>query len=97
MAIGRVRRREHPDLGSHPVAMVLLQKKRGHGHFRTGSLPVKKAPLGRILRNFRLHMRITYFRTGHMTDVTSGHAQWSDPPHDPPQMRLCPCPYTTNT
>jgi hypothetical protein len=39
------------------------------GHV-TLSLPVKKAPLGRILRNFRLHMRRTYFRTEHMTDVT---------------------------
>jgi hypothetical protein len=34
---------------------------------------VKKFPLWRILRNFRLHMRRTYFRTGHVTDVTSGH------------------------
>jgi hypothetical protein len=23
-----------------------------------------------------------------MTDVTFGHAQWSDPPHDPPQMSV---------
>jgi hypothetical protein len=58
-------------------------------HFRS------KAPLGRILRNFRLCMRRTYSRTSHVDDVTSGHAQWSDPPHDPPQMRLCPCLYTT--
>jgi hypothetical protein len=37
-----------------------------------------------------------YHTSGHVTTVTSGHvtsghAQWSDPP----QMRLCPCPYTT--
>jgi hypothetical protein len=38
----------------------------------TFSLPVKKPPLGRIWRNFRLRMRRTYFRTVHMTDVTSG-------------------------
>ena len=56
----------------------------------------QKIPLGRILRNFRLRMRRTYFRTGpllvtscQVTDfssghVTSGHAQWSDPP----QMRF---------
>jgi hypothetical protein len=35
--------------------------------------------------------------SGHVTDVTSGHAtsghaQWSDPP----QIRLCPSPYTTD-
>jgi hypothetical protein len=33
------------------------------GHV-TLSLPVKKDPLGRILRNFWLRMRRTYFRTG---------------------------------
>ena len=32
----------------------------------------QKAPLRWILRNFRLRMRRTYFRTGHVTDVTSG-------------------------
>ena len=32
----------------------------------------QKAPLGWILRNFRLRMRRTYFRTWHVTDVTSG-------------------------
>ena len=69
------------------------------GHV-TLSLPVKKAPLERILCNFRLRMSRTYFRIGHVTNVTSGHvtsghAQWSDPPHDPPQMRLELSPYTT--
>ena len=29
----------------------------------TLSLPVKKAPLGQIVRNFRLSMRRTHFRT----------------------------------
>ena len=33
----------------------------------------QKALLGRILRHFRLRMRGTYFRTGHLTEVTSGH------------------------
>ena len=28
-------------------------------------------------------------------DVTSDHAQWSDPPHDPPQILTELCPYTT--
>ena len=51
-------------------------------YFRSGSLPVtwlpdvtsgENAPLGRILRNFRSRMRITYFRTGHVTNVTSSH------------------------
>jgi len=70
----------------------------GYSGHVTLSLTVKRPPLVRIWRNFRLRMRITYFRT--MTNITSGHdtsghAQWSDLPHDPPQMRLCPCPYTT--
>ena len=83
----------------------------GYSGHVTLSLPVKRPQLGRIWRNFRLRMHRTFFRTltnvtsGHVTDVTFGHvtsghdtsgyAQWSDPPHDPPQMRLCPCPYTT--
>jgi hypothetical protein len=83
----------------------------GYSGHVTLSLPVKRPQLGRIWRNFRLRMHRTYFRTltnvtsGHVTGVTfghvtsghdtSGHAQWSYPPHDPPQMRLCPCPYTT--
>jgi hypothetical protein len=29
-------------------------------------------------------------------DVTSGHAQWSDPPHNPLQMLTELSPYTTN-
>ena len=33
----------------------------------------QKAPLGRIWCNFRLRIRRTYFRTGHVTDVTSSH------------------------
>ena len=67
----------------------------GHDRFRSRDFVTsgQKATLGRILRNFRLCMRRTYFRTGHVTDVTSGHvtngtsgrvtsghAQWSDPP-----------------
>jgi hypothetical protein len=73
--------------------------------FRAGPLPDRvtsgqKAPLGRILRNFRLRIRRTYFRIWHVTDVTSGHvtsghAQWSDPPHDPPQIITELSPYTT--
>ena len=39
-------------------------------------------------------MRITYFRTGHVTDVTSGHVtSGPDPPHDPQQICLFPSPY----
>ena len=75
-------------------------------YFRTGPLPVisgQKALLWRIWCNFRLRMRRTYFRTGnvigvtsgHVTDVTSVHAQWFDPPHDPPQLWLELYPYTT--
>ena len=29
-------------------------------------------------------------------DVTSGHAQWSDPPHDSPQILTELSPYTTH-
>jgi hypothetical protein len=58
------------DLRSHPVAMLLLlRKKRGGkaGHAQN-ILPVRatsgqKAQLGRIVCNFRLRMRRTYFRT----------------------------------
>jgi hypothetical protein len=44
---------------------------------------------------------VTHVTSGHVTDVTSGHvtsglAQWSDPPHDPPQMLTALCPYTTH-
>jgi hypothetical protein len=67
--------------GSH-VTTVLLQRKNagksrscaehsyGEGHFRTKPLPVT------WFCHFRskwLHMRIIYFRTGHVTNVTSGH------------------------
>ena len=43
---------------------------------------------------------VTDVTSGYVTDVTSGHvtsghAQWSDPPHDPPQMITELCPYTT--
>jgi hypothetical protein len=54
------------------------------GHFWTGPIPDsvssgqvtdvtsgQKAPLGRIWRNFRLRMRSTYFRTGHLTHFRS--------------------------
>jgi hypothetical protein len=61
------------DLRSHPVAMVLLlRKKRRTGHV-TDVTSCQKALLGRIWRNFRLRMRRTYFQIGHLTDVTSGH------------------------
>jgi hypothetical protein len=46
-----------------------LQDRAPSGHVISG----QKALLGRILRNFRLRMRRTYFRTGHVTDVTSSH------------------------
>ena len=74
------------------VAMLLLLRKKRRTYFRLGplpdmgysghvtlSLPVKRPPLGRIWRNFRLRMRRRYFRTmtevtfGHVTHVTSGH------------------------
>ena len=42
------------------------------GHV-TDVTSVQKTLLLRIWRNFRLRMRITYFRTWHLTDVISGH------------------------
>jgi hypothetical protein len=61
-------------------------------YFRLGPLPDRassshvtdvtsgqKVPLGRMWRNFRLRMRIAYFRiltdvtSGHVTHITSGH------------------------
>ena len=104
MVIGRRRHREHPN--QHFVLLLLKEKNAGETracaehtsgqglcHFG------QKVPLGRILCNFRLRMCITYFRTvhmidvtsGHVTYVTSGHAQWSDPP----QMLTELYPYTT--
>jgi hypothetical protein len=76
-------RRGSNDLWSHPVAMLLLLRKK-HGKrpgmrrtyclFRSHDFVTsgQKTPLGQILRNFWLRMRRTYFRTGHVTDVTSG-------------------------
>ena len=68
------------------------------GHL-TLSLPVKKAPLGRILRNLRLRMRRTYFRTGSLRSRDSRHFQSSmrtvSLPVAPPQIWLSLCPYTT--
>jgi hypothetical protein len=94
----------------HPSRKKVREKKvrpdrTSSGHV-TLSLPVKKAPLGRILRNFGLRMCRTYFRTGplpvtfghvtscHFWSLPVKHAQLSDP-LDPPQMWLELCPYTT--
>ena len=54
-------------------------------------LPVAHAQ--NILPDIVISGHVTYVTSGH---VTSGHAQSSDPPHDPPQMRLCPYPYTSH-
>jgi hypothetical protein len=53
-------------------AQNTLPDRDSSGHV-TWSLPVKKAPLGRLLCDFRLRMRITYLRTGQVNGVTSGH------------------------
>ena len=69
MVIGRGRRREHPQ----PRFCTTTNKKsRGKpgmcrdssGHV-TSVISGEKAPLGRMLCNFRLRMLITHFRTGH--------------------------------
>ena len=45
----------------------------------------------KITRENSRHFNVT----SGLGPVTSGHAQWSLPVA-PPQMRLCPCPYTTD-
>jgi hypothetical protein len=88
MVIGRGRRREHPQPTFCTTTKKKSREKDGHtqnilsdraysGHVTSGSHVTyvtsgQKAPLGRILRNFRLFMRITYFQTQRVTDVTSG-------------------------
>ena len=68
----RKKTREKPDMRRTYFWTGTLPDSVSSGHV-TLSLLVKKAPLVRIWRNFRLRMRRTYFRTGHATDVTSGH------------------------
>ena len=62
----------------------------GQGIFRSRDFVTssQNAPLGRILRNFR---------TGHVTDVTSGHVTSGHVTSacSPLLPRKCPCPYTT--
>jgi hypothetical protein len=57
--------------GKQKYGKKSTEKKTTAGHV-TLSLPVKEAPLGRIL--FRLRMRITYFRTETSSHVTSDQA-----------------------
>jgi hypothetical protein len=57
-------------------AQNILLASFGHvtaGSHRTYVTSGQKAPLGRILCNFRLLMRRKNFRAWHVTDVTSGH------------------------
>jgi hypothetical protein len=49
-------------MGKTSTGKILRPNRACSGHV-TLSLPVKRAPLGRILRNSRLRMRRTYFRT----------------------------------
>ena len=72
------------DLRSHPVAMLLLlRKKRGkkqgmrRTYFQSGPLPDRASP-----------GHVTDVTSAHVTDVTAGHAYWSDPPHDPRKYDL---------
>ena len=65
----------------------------GQGRLLTGPLPVtwrchfrSKGPTRADIAQNILPDRVTF---GHVTDVTSGHLT------APPQMRLCPYPYTT--
>ena len=110
-------KRSHPVAMLLPYYCTTTKKTNAGGkldmrrtYFRTGPLPVRhvteitsgpKAPIGRILRNFRLRIRRTYFQTRHVTNVASGHVSSGHmtsghvPPHDPPQIIICPWPYTT--
>jgi hypothetical protein len=56
------------DLRSHSVGTCTTAKKKHRACAKH-----ENDPPGRILRNFRLYMRRTYFRTRHVIDVTSGH------------------------
>jgi hypothetical protein len=83
----------------------------GQGHFRQGlfrsgdwchfrSKGPTRADMGQLPVAHTQNILPDRVTSGHVTDVTSGHvtsghAQWSDPPQDPPQIRLCPSPYTT--
>jgi len=62
--------------GLVPVAMLLIGRGRPRKHPSFDDVTSgKKAPLGRILRNFRLRMRTPFQGNplrGHVTDVTSG-------------------------
>ena len=89
MVIGRGRRREHPQPTFCATTKKKAREKAGHaqnilpdraysglvisGSHVTDVTSGQKAPLGRILRNFRLLMRRAYFQTRRVTDVTSGH------------------------
>ena len=101
-----LRKTKTREKAGHAHNLLPIRTASGHGLFRSRDFVTsgQKVPLGQIWRNFRLHMRRTYFRTGyvtditsghdtsgHVTDVTSGHAQCSDPP----QILICPYPYTT--
>jgi hypothetical protein len=59
----------------HAQSILPVRATSGQGLFRSRDFATsgQKAPLGRILRNLRLRMRRSYFRTGHITYVTSGH------------------------
>ena len=86
----------------HTQNLLPVRATSGQGLFRSRDFVTscQKAPLGRIWHNFRT-WHVTDVTSCHVTDVTSGHvtsghAQWSGPPHDPPQMWLKLYPYTTD-
>ena len=67
--------------GSH---VTITKEKAGHAQNIllvrvTWLTSGQKATLRRILSHFRLHMRRTYFGTGHVTYVTSGNAMVRSP------------------
>ena len=110
MVIGRGRRREHTNQHFVLLLREKCGGKTGmrRAYFRTGPLPVTS--VWRHFRSKFYYysskktrgkpgMRRTYFRRGHVTDVTSSNVtdviSGHDPSHDPPQMIMCPSPYTT--
>ena len=69
----------------HSQNLLSIRTTSGQGLFRRGPFPVtwfcsfrSKSPTGRIWRNFRLHMRRTYFRIGSLpvTWLTSLPVTW---------------------
>jgi hypothetical protein len=72
---GTIAKKKAREKAGHAQNLLPVRTTSGHVLFRSRDFVTfgQKAPQGRIWRHFLLRMRRTYFRTGHVTDVTSGH------------------------